>query len=377
MKTNYFFYRLLVVAVCVIATSSSCGRVTEFVQGGDEVRFAGVAGESSSETRAVYASGEFSDKAPVYWEEGDVVTICCDESDENVKRADYIVSEVNENDKSKAVIVLDSEKNPIGLRWNQDPETSHYFYAYYPAEQLDGVCKSIGLKSVECELPDEQNTLDNAWTRTEDENWFFNPDLKWMLMCSATGIGYTRETFRVDGAVPLDFKPLCTAIQFTVENQAGNPIELYGLTLKSKSNQICGNFTIEDLTQKAGDGYPVVNGDADSGGSEVSIDLEYDPINIQRGKTFTFTFFLAPVSDLDDLSLIVFFYGDSGEVTLSTFLGYTDETGLEFPRCRKSYVKGIVLPDRAQYTIDYSHTVVNWSSGSSKPEKLDLKEGLL
>lgn len=375
MKTNYFFYKLLVVAVCVIATSSSCGRVTEFVQGGDEVRFAGVAGESSSETRAVYESGEFSDKAPVYWEDGDVVTICCDESDdsqpENVKQADYIVSEVNENDKSKAVIVLDSEKNPIGLRWNQDPETSHYFYAYYPAEQLDGVCKSIDLKSVECEMPYEQNTLDNSWTQTEDGNCFINPDLKWMLMCSATD-GYTRESFPVDGAVALDFKPLCTAIQFTVENQAAEEIELYSLTLKSKSNQICGNFKIEDLTQKAGDGYPVVNGDADSEGSEVSINLGYDSISIQRGKTFTFTFFLAPVSDLDDLSLIVEFYGDA-YLNLSTFLGYTDETGLEFPRCRKSYVKGIVLPDRAQYTIDYSHTVGNWLSGG-KTEKLVLTE---
>jgi len=354
--------------------AASCNGTFDIVKGGEEVVFTGyAAGEEAS--KASYAGGSYTEGGKTYeainWAEGDIVRIYCKDGatteimvagttavpDKYV--ADYRVNEV-ESAGITSKIVLNAATTPIGIRWNEDASVVHDFFAVYPSPSCPyHIATKIDGKSISCNLLSEQNTLSGALS-SSDGNYTLAPDMRWMLMYGYAK-GFTRSTFPASGQVFIKFHPLTTAIQFTITNSVASNLVIKELDLISAGSQIFGKFNVPDVETASADGFPAASfEDASVANNTVSLQFASPYVTIAQGKTFTFTFFLAPVSDVNDLKFRII---RADGTTMTTRLGYTDGTGVSFPRCKKSFVKGIMVPEGVQWTIDYEPVLTDWISG--------------
>lgn len=382
MKTMKNISRLLLVLSCV-AVLSGCDKRFVPVSGGDEIRFSGRAqGSGSYATRAFYAGDRYNDtedenktKEHIYWEVGDVVRVFCAQAthpnyaDATVLHAaDYKVVEV-QSDPSKAYIELDVDRNINGLHWSDDTSEEHVFYGVYPSPAVSGICTQISGDDGEKltgTLPKSQNTLTGALA-SDDDDYVLAPDLKWQLM-TAGPVSHTPANFPATDEVFLTFKPLTTAIQFTLRNDNTDAITIQSLSLLSAGTQISGDFTISDVQTASGDGFPVVAGSGSSSPTDdeksVLLELASPYVSLAAGATITFTFFLAPVSDIKDLTFQITM--DDG--TKSLRLGYTDGTFLSFPRCKKSFVNLAYTPSANLLILNVN--IADWNK-ENKDEDMD------
>lgn len=354
----------VILTVVAAVLFSACNKDSLFiisVKDGDDVAFsAGTSGVRVRGTRTAYAGFEnISDnKEPIYWQEGDLVRICCDQvSEPTSKYADYKVTEVNEEDNSEADIEL-GDNNAIGLRWNADATKAHTFYAAYPSPYSEGICTEISGKALTANLPSSQNTLADALSGNGGRDTLY-PDMKWQLM-TAGPTSYKQSEFPATGTVFLTFKAMTTAIQFTIINSMADDLVIKKAVLQSAGNQISGAFSINDIGDLASDNYPKVTG---SGSSPLTAIEKTDtlsmesPITLAQNDSLTFTFFLAPVSSVDDLTLRLL-RGDDAWASLR--LGYTSGKGLNFQRCKKSFVT-------ANYTSPGSVVLITVNNMDWKP----------
>jgi len=377
---------LAILASAGLLAVISCEKTEVTVKGGDEILFsAETEGCENVDTKATYSGVNYSGSGKtyekIYWSVGDVIKIYCKNgstqeieasgvtSDPAKYQADYRVSEVN-SDNTKAKIVLNSSTTPIGLRWNDDETVTHNFYAVYPSFQAAdkqitrAYNNGINGKSIYCNLAWYQNTLSGALTNDGNGNYTLAPDMKWMLMHGHAS--YTRSNFPADGNVFISFQPLTTAIQFTITNSVAANLVIKKLSLISGS-QICGTFNIDDVTNTDG-GFPVATHTTGVVHNDVHLEFESPYVTIAKDKKFTFTFFLSPVAEVNDLKFRI--TRSDGSV-MTTRIGYTDGTYCTFPRCKKSFVKGIMTPEGVQWTIDYAPTMTKWEGDGG--ETLTLK----
>jgi len=356
-------------ALAAAALQSACdSSVFEAVKGGSAIVFtAGTGGSEYSDTRAEYG-GTFTDtdskrKDSIKWSAGDVLRIYCAQADEPASLfADYRIDSTASGDRTKADISLNSATTAIGLRWNNDENMDHTFYAVFPSPSDSGICTGILEDSIAASLAVSQNTLSGAMKGSAAAGYVLSPDLKWQLMTAGPET-YKRANFPSKGTVFMNFTPLTTAIQFTITNAASNDNDLVikEVDLISEGTQIAGKFKIPNVTDRTGS-FPKVSGSGASPvpDSEKTVKLEFGDITIKKGKTFTFTFFLAPVSDVQDLKFRIVRGGADDGATMTTRLGYTDGTYVKFSRCKKSFVTGIMVPEGVQWTIDYEPFLTNW-----------------
>lgn len=373
-KSNFAIFGL---ALTVLTALSGCDRI-QTVRGGDEINFSGRASGSGLPTRATYAGDSYTDtdskkKEHIFWAEGDAVRIYCEQAshpnyaDPSVLHAaDYKVKVVHSDDKSLADIELDVDKNINGLHWNDNVETVHKFYGVYPSphEDVGGICTGLDGAKVTGSLPQSQNTLSGALT-SDDDCYTLDPDLKWQLM-TATPASYLESTFPASGTAFLTFNPLTTAIRFTLENENTEDITIKELSLVSNGTQISGDFTINNVETTLEDGFPDVTGSTLTTDSKTVRLVLTDPVTLAPGKTFTFTFFLAPVSDVEDL----YFHLSLGDDSAPKLrLGYTDGSYLLFPRCRKSSVELGYTPSGTLVVL--SANIADWQKDEKDAEMYD------
>jgi len=362
--------RATLVAGCLIS-SFSCTRIIDFVKGGAEVNFYGSTRGSETDTKASYKGGDYSvgQIEPIYWSVGDVLSIYCDQADiseaNTAKVADYVISKVY-SDQSQADIVLNSATTPCGLRWNNNETLPHDFYAVFPSPGTAGITTSINLKTIKGNLTsDSQNTLSGALTGSESAGYVLAPDFKWMMM-EGCKTGLTRATFPAKGTVFVQFQPLTTAIRFTITNSVAKDLVIKELDLISAGTQIAGKFKVADMTVNAADGYPAVVTDETTPANFKTVKIALNPaVTIKQNKTFTFTFFLAPIHEVSDLKFRIVRGGADDGATLTTRLGYNDGTGIVIPRCKKTIITGIMVPEGVQWTIDYEPELCEWENGGS------------
>lgn len=356
-------------SACLLS-AVSCEKMGITVKGGDDFVFTAEAeGGESEATKATYGgdANRYSESGktyePIYWSVNDLVRITCAQA-QGSQSADYFVSEVNSTNKMQANISLYSPSGTaIGLRWNDDTSKEHKFFAACPSPASNGACKDIDGYYVKGLIPQngDQNTLTGALSGSNG-NYVLAPDLKWQLMVANSS--YTQSSFPQTGTAFLKFKPLSTAIQFTITNSVAKDLVIKELQLISDSSRISGRFDIDNMTVADTDGYPKMRllDDAYTGQTVRIVFPDSGHVTIKQGKTFTFTFFLVPVKDVADLKFRIVRGGggvDDG-ATMTTRLGYTDGTGVKFPRCKKSFVTGIMVPEGIQWAIDYAPFLTEW-----------------
>ena len=360
------------VALACLAALLSCSKSLQTGKAGDPINFSSISNSAGRyDSKAVYAGDKYDEgkKEHIYWAEGDVIRIYCEQASHPGSSpanhyADYRVSEVL-SDKSQANISLDADKNKNGLFWNDTPATEHTFYGVYPSPEVNGICSSISGAVLTAALPQSQNTLTGALTSSEG-SYVLAPDLKWQLM-TAGPEQYNESNFPASGTVFLTFNPLTTAIQLTLMNDNTDAITIKELALVSAGTQISGNFTIGNVAAKSADGFPTVTGSGSSPltDTEKTVKLEFASpyVALGQGKTISFTFFLAPVSNVQDLTFqLVLSDGSVSKLRL----GYTDGTGLLFPRCKKSSAYNIKYVSVSPMASELVLTLADWQTLLSK-----------
>lgn len=332
---------------------------------GKEVIFGASANfeRSGIATKTEY-SGDFSTDGfeRVNWVNGDQVYIYCAHEDGD-QAAHYKITGVDGtttgNKKHTATLSKNYDVNPNGINW-QDVNKTHTFYAMYPApntfrqDQFDqdgnlinttySAHLSIDANNiVEGFIPVNQDpkTLSDATDRVGTPNM----DFAYMLAKQEIKNG----TIPGNGVL-LSFKPIVTAVEFTLKAQDDVTISNVQI-FNTKGNPICGPFTT-DLSEYDGTDYPtctpgsLTTNYTGMNFSSINVSLyDRDPnnniesasITLDQGETVTFTVFMLPVN-ISDLAIRVDAHGYK-----TANLG-TGENVLKFEAHKKHYVRNLALP---------------------------------
>lgn len=185
------------------------------VKGGEEVLFGSSLSKSSQiETRTIYGDevtegGDYQHGYfPVYWEDGDNITILCPQAS-NGTRVDYTITPL-EGDKTTSADVTKLDPDKAGLQWNGNVD-EHEFFAFYPAEAIRGeAVPDDGIVTVN--IPVEQDPV--RWEKRDDKTWvgIANTDYAYMWAYNKVKKSETPQ----GTSIPLPFKPMTTVLEITV-----------------------------------------------------------------------------------------------------------------------------------------------------------------
>jgi len=383
MKTNHKISATAAIILCLSVICACEKNEGSTIQSSSLISF-NIYNDGDETTKAAY-SGTISDnKELINWEVGDLIRIYCSDGwwgeEQNLYKTenvppygDYVIKSVNATNPTIATITL-KDTSTTGLRWNKDSSKEHHFYSAYPSPESSGITTSIEKGKVEANLPKDQytNICTISITSTENSNdtQFLKADLKWMLMTAYSG-PYTQASFPDAKDILLTFRPMTTAIEFTIKNGFNGQGDMIvsSVELISESMQISGSFTVPDFKNNVTDGYPTVTPKLSPDVNDRTVRLNFpNPITVKYGKYLKFTFFLTPTSEISGLSFKITMSDSS---TLKTRLGYTDGTYVTFPRCKKSFVRGLLVPEGAQWTINYEPVLTDWSDGGGENITLD------
>lgn len=342
---------------------------------GKEVIFGASANfeRSGIATKTEY-SGDFSTDGfeRVNWVNGDQVYIYCAHEDGD-QAAHYKITKVDEttkgNKKHTATLSKNYDVNPNGINW-QDVNKTHTFYAMYPApntfrqDQFDqdgnlinttySAHLSIDANNiVEGFIPVNQDpkTLPDATDRVGTPNM----DFAYMLAKQEIKNGTIPEN-----GVLLSFKPIVTAVEFTLKAQDDVTISNVQI-FNTKGNPICGPFTT-DLSEYDGTDYPtctpgsLTTNYTGMNFSSINVSLydrddnnniESASITLKSGETVTFTVFMLPV-DISDLAIRVDAHGYKTAKLGTTTSSDGDEITnyVTFEAHKKHYVRNVLLPTK-------------------------------
>ena len=380
MRKSIFATFTAAVAVAAALLLTGCERAIDMT--GRPVSFSAVAMDYAAgtrsnlpDTRVIYGdiTGTGTKTQAIEWIKGDLITIHSPQctriqSDGDKQTCEYIVTEVGSDDASQAGIGL-PYYIAEGLQWNG--EGAYTFYALYPGMDTEGMTGNAIVAGEHVTITGTIPAVQGYGTITGETGKVVPPDMRNMYMAAKTDI----DASKVGDDVELDFKPLTTAVELTVINQSKAQLELKSVSLTSASQALNGNFTadMDDITS----GYPsclrtggtVTDGDRTVAISfDNAITLAYDADDIDKCGSLTFTFFLLPTQDVDDLT---FTFTKSDDSRLSIRLGYQDGTGIVFPQFKKTQIKGLLLPEGAQLFVRYDGSLDSWTDGSEIPMTLE------
>lgn len=200
---------------------------------GQEVQF-GVALEQNA-SRTVYGD-KTGDAFPIYWENGDEVIVsspeCADEG--GVGTANYKVS-VDKTTQNYATSL--DKTGDIGVRWGDN--LTGNFYSFYPASHA--VLKLNGNKSttMTVTMPAQQdNNIVGEETVDGKTKIKVNPDMEACFM-------YASATANAGEPVNLRYKPLSTAIRFTLTGPSSGEVGVSYVRIFAPSGTVInGSFTL-------------------------------------------------------------------------------------------------------------------------------------
>lgn len=311
------------IAFCLI----SCGKT---LPGDGTVRFRLTAGH----TRASF-SGDVSSEGieRIDWEMGDRIRIAspqalrADEQDRHW--ADYRVGQVRTVGSSCFASV--TPDGPSGLYWG---EGEHTFRAVYPAPDSEDI--DLNDSSFQGFIPATQ-TL--SWV---DGTGLPDPHL--LLLISAV------DGVKEEDTVSLPFRPVFTALTFSISLDDTNPVPLSTFRLESAGVPLAGSFR----TGWTG-GIPETGDDS---ASVISIPLDR---TLEKGSPVTFTVIGLPLA-LSGLKAVF----ETGYGTKSLTLDYADGTPVTFPACTKARITGLVLPGAPD--IVFSVSLEDWEESRQEAE---------
>lgn len=400
MKKFRLIYAMAIVAFVATACQEDdiIPQVTP-AEVGDEIVFGGRAGfeNSNPSTRTVYSDVEYTDKngtrfERIDWIKGDKVEIYCPEAS-NGPTSHYEVTGFSTGDE----VAGNSEKGEdyaqlarIGessLQWGSDD--THTFYAMYPSTQMFVVTDEDGNPSIS--TVDQGVKMDGTTVNgivpisqspvsieevTNDEGkmgYVCKPDMKYAYMVAKS------TAKRTDGSVGLSFVPIVTAVEIELQmtneipNGATSVTPVSVAEIQVTGTGIAGAFTAELSSEKWKGTYPTcTNLEGATDVIQVSTWRDGKPITLNQGQSLTFTVFLLPGADVENLTVRI---SDTGASYVSKTIGSDGSDGKEkdvitVRKNLKNIFKNLYLPAKG-IAVDAS----KWMSqldGDTQMKKLSL-----
>lgn len=327
---------------------------------GDEIVFGARAGFETPGTKTVYAgeAGYYEANGKKFeridWlDEQDAIQIFCPEAD-GPNPSHYTVYDAKAHDTQKDYAYL-SKNGESSLRWNGDDV--HHFYAMYPSSDMFTADQATLAQGIVMDGTILRGTVPGAQAPisiecTDGVNWIAQPNMKYAYMAARS------TAKRENGSVSLTFVPIVTAvqIQLTLANDCLPDHTISIAELQVEGSGIVGNF-YADLSEEAWTGtYPTcVNDGAGNGIIQIPMWKDNKPITITPGQTLTFTVFLRPGADYQNMKVS---YSPTGAGYLGKTIGNATNP-VALPKNLKTVIKGVKLPARRaetdeEITIDAS-----------------------
>ena len=217
-------------------------------QTGEEISFG--SSLNDMKTRTEYGMEPVNGAYPVYWEDGDKISIYCPQSN-NTQRVLYSVTpqdpskqyETDEGnwvagDRSKSAAVTKLDQEAPGLQWGA--EEVHEFSAFYPADKILSSEQGV----ITAEIPVEQAPV--RWETTQNGTG-----------TTYTGIANTDYAFMwafnvheksKGGDVALKFRPWVTILDVEINGpeEENKEVKMSSVQLRSLSGEtLTGRFTVD------------------------------------------------------------------------------------------------------------------------------------
>lgn len=288
-------------AVALVALSSCSDELVENpaapAQTGDEITFG--SSLTDVQTRTIYGEDPVNGAYPVYWEDGDQISIYCPEAAQG-NLVSYKITP-NEQDATTSSAVTKVNADQAGLQWGQ--QETHHFSAIYPADKITGVQDG----KLTASIPVDQ-------TPTE---WKYDAATKTWTGIASTDYAYMwaygTHNKSEGGDVALEFHPWVTILDVEITGPKSGQMKMSSVQIRSNDYEtLNGEFQIdfkpvEDGTKDA----PVYiqAGNPNATRSQISIQL-YDPkyyehkqvagktggdfITLDQGEKIVVRFYLLP-----------------------------------------------------------------------------------
>ncbi len=290
-------------AVALVALSSCSDELVENpaapAQMGDEITFG--SSLTDVQTRTIYGEDPVNGAYPVFWEDGDQISIYCPEAAQGNLVNYKITPDPNNKATSSAVTRVNPDQ--AGLQWGQ--QETHHFSAIYPADKITGVQDG----KLTASIPVDQ-------TPTE---WKYDAATKTWTGIASTDYAYmwayNTHNKSDGGDVALEFHPWVTILDVEITGPKSGQVKMSAVQIRSNDYEtLNGEFQIDFNPVEDGGDAPVYiqAGNPNATRSQISIQL-YDPkyyehkpaagktggdfITLEQGEKIVIRFYLLPKDD--------------------------------------------------------------------------------
>jgi hypothetical protein len=338
---------------------------------GRQIRFTGISGQAAR-TKTAYSGEKTGNVERIDWVAGDQVRIYSAEAatGSSDHYADYTIRDVETPSAdltvSRAAIVASSSSD--GLNWGTG---THTFYALYPSPATDDVQYGVDFTdgTFTGVIPASQTVTGSTGSYT------WNPDMNLAYMLArTTGVASGAD------AVSLLFKPVFTAVAFTVDSGENASVSVSGFTLQAADgdtdNYPAGTVCIADTDYETPANYSFSD-------TERTISVTFSPaLTVTSGHPVTFTVMALPRA-MSGLS-VTFTGTEIGTRSLS--LSESNGDPIAFVPGKKYHIQNLSFPlllpvtpgdeiiwDNT-YTVDDVEDPVVWGTGV-RTESVDWRTG--
>lgn len=220
MKKSIFYIGITWIAMlCSCSEEIDNGTAKNPVQEGEEILF-GSSLSDEAESRTVYGSRDKNGVA-VHWVDGDEIAIFCKETSQPANHLVNYRIKPNSGDPSTASEVMKVDPNAAGLQWGS--EDVHHFYAFYPADRVNGADADDQQGTITANIPVNQQPA--GWRTgpivSQDESvngrttTFALPNMDYAYMYAYNAVD--RNTVESgSGTIWLQFHNLVTVLDITI-----------------------------------------------------------------------------------------------------------------------------------------------------------------
>lgn len=348
----------IAIAAAISLLAVSCEKPVNV--SGKPVSFsASVSEHAFSSTKASYGTAaSTATSQPIEWTAGDFLTVYCQQCN-GAKVSDFQVSTVHPSGTASNSFAK-VEASGAGLQWGTG---QHTFYGLFPGVNVTGVTATISGKNITGSIPVSQG----HGTVTGTDNKVVPPDMKNMFMVSKNVI----DAGEAGDPVFLEFQPLSTALEFTIENgfeDTNSDMNITSISLVSAAHALSGGFCVDmdvnGLYNRPKTTLPstLVIADNDS----VAINFGSNPVSVGYGETLNFTFFLNPgnATEINDLTFIIKGTNDGTSTSFvrKARLEYKTGTGVTFATHKKTRIKGLMIPESVNFDIEGDIVIIPWET---------------
>lgn len=379
-------HKILLGALCASAAFLSSCNEEDIVKMphaiGDEIVFgarAGFENADNSSSRTVYSGVTYSASGKTFeridWvQDIDKIQIYCPQADATKKTVNYIVTGDVTSDTEKSYSTLTKSANEVrGLQWGSNDV--HTFYAMYPSSEMLPEADQTTLKKyikMDGTVVNGYIPISQAGTieKTTTNDYVVKPNMTYAYMVAKNSVNPTSGD-----AVNLTFYPLVTAMEMTLtlkENATTSSIALEEILITSVKKDagtgkyvtntdapITGGFSCDLASWTPGNAYPAITtptGETTDYTINVPLWKDNQPLTLEEGKSLTFTVFLRPGNNIENL-----------QVALQTTTGISSKVldNVSITSNTKHIINGLSLPTA---TFNYS----KWMS--YLPDNMKLKD---